>query len=388
MKLKQLPEDFKVEELNEIKISKDTDKYKIYSLTKKSIETFYLIGYLSKKNDIPFSNFGIAGLKDKHALTKQYFTIPSRYEIKTLKENNFKIEFLGYTDKAIELGDLKGNKFEITARDIKKGELDGIYKKAESLKYQGIPNYFDSQRFGSVSNKEFIAKHIIKKDYESAVKIFLTRYTKFEKSNLKREKRIILENWSNLSKIRLNNKALSKIVYEYIKTKDWLSAYKKIPQNLREIFVSAYQSYLWNECVKSLLIGKVDKKKLYSIKYNIGSLMYYKDISKAELEDIQKRFSSISDNMQLSDTEERIISKVLSKEGLSTKDFDIRKTTGNFFKTHEREVIVIPSDFNISKHEIDELNDRGKNNRFKITVYFTLPKGSYATIVTKRIFNQ
>ena len=90
MKLKQLPEDFKVEEMSSISIFKEKKGYKIYLLEKNGIETFSLLAYLSKKNKIPVKDFGIAGLKDRHAVTRQNFTIPSKYNIDTLSENNLK----------------------------------------------------------------------------------------------------------------------------------------------------------------------------------------------------------------------------------------------------------------------------------------------------------
>ena len=194
MKLKQLPEDFKVEEMSSISISKEKKDYKVYLLEKKGMETFSLLAYLSKKNKIPVKSFGIAGLKDRYAMTKQYFTIPLRYELNALNGNNFKITFLGYADKALELGNLTGNKFEITVRNIKKGELDGIRQKAKSLGIVGVPNYFDSQRFGSVINNKFVAKFLLKKDYEAAVKVYLTEFTKHESGKFKREKKFIAKN--------------------------------------------------------------------------------------------------------------------------------------------------------------------------------------------------
>ena len=82
MKLRQLPEDFRVEEINSFKISKDKLPFKLYLLEKKSLESFSLLGYLSKINNIPLKDIGIAGLKDKHAITKQYITVPSKYDLK------------------------------------------------------------------------------------------------------------------------------------------------------------------------------------------------------------------------------------------------------------------------------------------------------------------
>lgn len=388
MKLRQLPEDFKVEEINKFELSSGRNSYKLYLLEKKGIETFSLLGYLSKKNNIPVSEFGIAGLKDRHAVTKQYFTVPSKYEIKTLRETNFTITFLGYVSKGIKLGDLECNKFEITVRDVKKGELQGIAQKSQNIELIGVPNYFDSQRFWSVADHQFIAKFLIQKNYEQAVKCFLTKYHKSEGRKTKEEKTAIHQNWGKESLLRLNVKTpqLANVLNEYRKRKSWLDAYKRISPSIREIIVSAYQSYLWNECIKKILIKLVNKKKLYSIKYNIGSLLFYKTIADEELRKIPLTFKTISDQIKPDSFELEIIDKVLGKEGVSVSGFNIKKETGNFFKTHDRLVIVKPKSFRISQPLADELNGRG--NAFKFVLSFTLPKGSYATVITKRIFNQ
>lgn len=383
MKLKQSPNDFKVEEIIKFNVL-NSGNYRLYLLEKTGLEGFFILSYLAKKNNIPVNCFGIAGLKDKHAVTKQYFTIPNKYEIKTLNEKGFKIKFAGFVEKEIRLGDLEGNKFEIIVRDIKKGEFDGVYQKAKTLSEIGVPNYFDSQRFGSVFDKEFIAKDVINKNYEKAVKIFLTKYSKFEKRKLKDEKREIEKNWNNLSKLKIKNKVFSLIINEYLRSKDWLKTYKKIPENLREMYVSAYQSYLWNECIKEVLRRKINKKYLYSVEYALGSLLFYKRVNNEILE----TFKTISDEIKANEFENGIINKILEREGIKIDEFKIKRETGDFFKTHERKVIVKPENFKISEPLIDELNDKGKKNIFKIKIEFDLTKGSYATIITKRLFNK
>lgn len=386
MKLRQIAEDFKVYEINNFDILHDGE-YKLYSLEKKNIETFFLISHLSKKNNIPSKEFGIAGLKDKHAITSQYFTIHKRFDIKTLSEQNFKIKFLGFVNNKIETGDLHGNRFEITVRAIRKGELEGIKHKAKDIEDIGVPNYFDSQRFGSVQKKEFIAKYLMKKDYKSAVKIYLTNYTKFEPKLIKDEKRLISENFEKLETLNLKTRALAVIIEEYKKNKSFKEAYKKIPENLRQMFISAYQSYIWNECVKEVLRRNVDNKNLYTIEYNIGNLIYYKKLSDNEFSKIPKTFQSVSDEIEMTDFEKPIIEKVLAKQIVTIPEFGIKKETDNYFKTHKRWIILKPKEFVLSKFEVDELNDKGGKNFFKTTVSFILPKGSYATVVTKRIFN-
>src|SRR3989338_10508802 len=276
MKLKQLPEDFKVEEISDVDISKEEKGYKIYSLEKRGMETFSLLAYLSKKDNIPVREFGIAGLKDRHAVTHQKFSIPSKYNLATLAEANFKIKFLGYSEEPMKLGNLKANRFEIVVRAVKKDSLDSIKTKAAALKEFGVPNYFDSQRFGSVINHKFVLRNILKKDYEGALKIYLTEFSKYESRKFKDEKRLIAENWGNLKDFKARNGSIRKIIWTYNKTGSWLEAYKQIPANVREIMVSAYQSYLWNECIKEALKRAVGIKGLYSIKYNICSLLFYK----------------------------------------------------------------------------------------------------------------
>ena len=122
------------------------------------------------------------------------------------------------------------------------------------------------------------------------------------------------------------------------------------------------------------------------MKYNIGTLLYYRKLSPDEMKNIPKSFSTISDLLKPSSLEREIIDKVLSKEGITLEDFSIKNETGSFFVPHEREVILKVSDLAVSSPEVDELNDRGNKTVFKIKISFSLQKGSYATIITKRIF--
>lgn len=387
MKLRQRQEDFKVEEISELAIT-DSGPFKLYLLEKRGMESFFLFSYLAKTSGIEVRDIGYAGLKDKHAITKQYITIPAGKEFKTLHEKSFDLTFLGYLDERLELGSLQGNRFEITMRNIRKGEFEGIQKKAAAAQAYGVPNYFDSQRFGSVINKEFVVKYVVKGDFEKAVKTFLTSYTKSEPSRIKNEKRDILKNWPNIEKLVIRSTSLLNIIEEYKKSKDWAAAYRRMPTNIRKMTLSAYQSYLWNECVKVILKKALYHEQVQKVDYAVGDLIFYKDLKESQLKGIPEKLNLIGPRMKLEGVEEAAIRQVLNKEGLSLKDFDIQEKTGDFFGVRERQVIIKPEGFRIGEPQTDEMNDRGKKNVFKVTVSFSLPKGSYATIVTKRIFNQ
>jgi tRNA pseudouridine13 synthase len=359
----------------------------VFLLEKQGIDTFDGIRLIAGKLRLPLFDIGYAGLKDKHALAKQYISIPTRFDVKGLRVDSLSLTFVGYCRKKIKIGDLAGNRFTIVVRDVSGRELTDISLRAATLATAGVPNYFDSQRFGSVIEKRFLGKLVVQKQYEAAVKQYLTAYQKSESKKIKDEKRRILQHWGDLSTIRVFNKAFSAVIKEYMKTKNWLAAYKKIPAHLREMFVNAYQSYVWNECVKEVLKTVVERKKLYSVEYAIGSLLFYTDLSEQERQRIPSTFQTVSDTATFTTVEQQVVDQVLSKEGITPADLAIEAETGNFFKTRARPVIIIPEDFTISEPTTDELNSKGNTLRYKIHVSFSLPKGSYATIVTKRLFN-
>ena len=346
-----------------------------------------MLEQLSKNNKIPIEEFGIAGLKDRHAVTTQHLTIPAERKLVTTEEENFSLKLLGYMEHPLKLGDLKGNRFSITVRSLRKGEIDGVYQKAEEVRKFGVPNYFDSQRFGSVINGRFVVKYLVQKQYEEAVKTYMTAASRYERIIAKKEKKMILENWPRIEGLKVTSRGLQRLINEYVATKDWIKTYRKIPSNIRELLISAYQSYLWNECVKRLLIKTLNRRQIYSLEYNVGTLIFFKKVTDKDLERLPKKFQTISDEIKPTEHEKKMIDKVLEKEDLTIPDFNIKKDTGNFFKTHARDVIVKPKDLILSKPFIDKLNDKGNRSFFAISLSFELPKGSYATIITKKLFN-
>lgn len=377
MKLRQTPQDFLVEELLDLEISQEPKEFKIYLLEKSGLENFAVVRHLSIQNNVPSNMIEIAGLKDKHAITKQHLSIPSKYELKETDEKNLKIKFLGYSSRPLKVGKLIGNRFELTIRDIKKDEIPSIKKNIEIIKSLGVPNYFDSQRFGSVIHNEFIAKYILKNDYESAVKAFLTNYTRHEKSSVKNIKRNIKENWENIKNLKIDHKQFARIIDTYKKTGDWKSAYLIIPENLREMFVLAYQSHVWNECIKYVLFKDLKHTDYHHVDYSVGKLYYFKTDPKKTF---AKEFPTASKKMDATEKEADIISQVLERDGIKIEELT------SAFRPYMRPVIITLKDFSYSEPETDELNSNPSNKKFKMALKFSLPKGSYATVVTKGIF--
>jgi tRNA pseudouridine13 synthase len=355
-------------------------------MEKRGLETFSLLSYLSKANGIPFRDIGYAGLKDRHAVTRQMITVPSSKEIRTLHEKSFDMEFKGYSDSPLTPGQLRGNRFTILARDLSDDEAQRAKGKAGLIRKLGVPNYFDSQRFGSVPHGEFIARHLMEGDFESAMKVHLTHYDKKEKRQVKEDKRAIQTNWGNLKKAKVRSKHLQTPIETFLRTGSWESAYLTIAQNMREMFLSAYQSHIWNECVKGLLADRYGKERLEEVRYSLGTLLFFKDLDVKDLEGLPKDLPVIGKGAVLWKEEESQISKVLEREGIALeamKDLDI---AGDHMRSYRRDVIMRPEDLSVSGPQMDELNSRPGKERSRLTVSFQISKGSYGTVIIKGLF--
>lgn len=387
MKLRQKPEDFIVNEILDYNLV-DYGNYSLYKLQKVGIENLAAISYLSKNFKIPLNNIGYCGLKDRHAITTQYVSIPNEFGRLKLNEDNLKLEFVGNIENPLKVGSLDGNSFEIVARDIDKTEFLKIADNMQSLEF-GAPNYYDDQRFGSVFNGKFIAKEILNGNYEEAVKILLTNYGKSEKKQIKDLKRFIAKNWGQwgvcmnyIEKKQIKSKMFVNMVKSLSYENDFKKSFFYVDNRLKELFISAYQSYLWNECLKEILKEILPKDDRKYVDYCCGTFLFYTKLGNETFENLSKmEFPTIVPDKEYEGFEKRIIDSILKKEKI--KFSDLEKISFGKFKYSKRPVLSIPTDIEIGKFKNDELNSK----KYKIDLKFKLNKGSYATMIVKKVFS-
>ena len=132
-RLKETPEDFIVKEISIVKPGKQ-GTYAYVLLKKRSYTTLRAIQHIAERLHIPLKDIGLAGNKDKDAVTEQVISVKNAGEkrIGNVGLKDIELEFLGYGNKPISLGDLEGNQFRIVARDVDEKErtnLDGKISK-------------------------------------------------------------------------------------------------------------------------------------------------------------------------------------------------------------------------------------------------------------------
>lgn len=124
-------------------------------IRKTGANTDWVAGQLAKWLGVKRHDVGFAGLKDRHAITTQWFSVYAPGQqfddlTQQIPEALFEsIEILEQTHhrKKLRRGVLKGNHFTLTLHECD-GDFALLEKNISIIKEQGIPNYFGEQRFG------------------------------------------------------------------------------------------------------------------------------------------------------------------------------------------------------------------------------------------------
>jgi tRNA pseudouridine13 synthase len=171
------------------------------------------------------------------------------------------------------------------------------------------------------------------------------------------------------------------------KPEDYLRAFLQIDAAYRALLLFTYQSWLWNEGVRRLLQLALPRTSLFPMRYQAGTLLFHQDADPETLRWLRGlTFPLLGPNTPLEEPRVReAVEWVLGKEKLRVEQLRIPGAERLlFFKHEERAVLVQPSKLVLGRTQPDELN-RGYA---KLNVAFTLPPGSYATLVVKRLFHR
>jgi tRNA pseudouridine13 synthase len=365
-RIKTYPEDFIVEEIaqdgKQYTISygfleaitdmlpKKRNEYLHATLVKRNYTTERAIARLSDALRISRTRFRYAGTKDKRALTAQRISIWNT-DIKKVKALKFRDLFLknfSYSNERMNLGNLQGNRFTITIRDIPDATKipATLYSFSERIK-NGIPNHFGPQRFGVQRQvNHLIGKQLLLGNFEGAALILLT-VAGDENPEAKEARQFAARNWGDWNGIlkelpRTLGVEAAVVNYLVQYPNDYANAMRKIPKNLRRMFIHAFQSLVFNRTVSEL----------------------------AETGALPEKLPLIGYETRLEGPAGKVISNILKTEQIRLDDFRLKRMPEISESGSERASMVFPKDFKVLKI---------KNNTLKLR--FTLDKGSYATVV-------
>lgn len=148
--LRTLAEDFHVDEDLGFDLNA-TGEHLWIRVRKTNANTAWVARKLSEITGVKQKDIGFAGLKDRHAVTTQWFSLPDTAHSIDLSEGSLApdIEILDITrhSRKLRRGALKGNHFRIRVREAQ-GSAADVQQAVGKIRTEGVPNYFGEQRFG------------------------------------------------------------------------------------------------------------------------------------------------------------------------------------------------------------------------------------------------
>ncbi len=148
-RLKVEPEDFLVEEQLSF-VPSGSGPHWLLSVEKRNANTQWVAKELGILAGVPIDAIGYAGLKDRHAVTRQWFSVPAALGAeywRAVRTAEFKVLDVQGNSRKLKRGALSGNRFKIRLRDAPWSAAQ-LEEKLTLIKSHGVPNYFGPQRFG------------------------------------------------------------------------------------------------------------------------------------------------------------------------------------------------------------------------------------------------
>jgi tRNA pseudouridine13 synthase len=258
------------------------------------------------------------------------------------------------------------------------------------MPHSGLPNYFDDQRFGSLPpGEEHISKYILQRNAEGALRAYLTQPFAGDPAPVHKFKAFARRHWEEWNTLfdaaprPSNFRSVLTYLRDHVtqdpaeKAVHYRKALNLITRRLLSIYLSAYQSLLWNRIAGRWLEAQLEQVSA-RIEIARERLPLYDDLP-----------PHLDRNMAIPLPNHRaiyadpalaaIVNQILQEEGFVLHDLKARILKKAYLSKSKRALLLFPQDTASDPPAPDERFP----GRSKVTVAFTLPRGSYATLALK-----
>lgn len=269
---------------NQVSFNKLGGDYLHFTLYKENKDTMDAVNQISRMTRVKANSFGFAGTKDRRAATVQRISaFRLRHQTLDLLNSQIPAMKMGdykYSSYPIQLGDHGGNEFKITVKNVTIAHGDScslerrvqLTKEAvgtavsEITKY-GYINYYGLQRFGThIIGTHELGKMLLKENYEAVVDGLLhvdgdletqvisgtVQETPSNRDEISRVRAIVQFKTTKDAKAALQilprrfGAETSVINHLGKNPRDFPGAILTITRGMRNLYLHAYQSYVWN----------------------------------------------------------------------------------------------------------------------------------------------
>jgi tRNA pseudouridine13 synthase len=385
MKLKRQPEDFRVEELPIVR-PVERGRFGFYRLTKRGLGTLEAIEFIRRRWSLSGQQIAYGGLKDRHAVTVQYLTILDG-PMQPIREQSFDLEPIGRLAAPYGPNGFRGNRFVVTLRDLSREAADKAVAALDEVPRDGLPNYFDDQRFGSVGfDGGFIAHAWLLGKHEEAFRLAVAEPTPMDRPETRGEKQVLRDHWGDWPAAKaalVRSHARSLVTYLVDHPTDFKGAFARLRRELRSLYFSAFQSHLWNLMLARLIGRETRFDQRVMLDFKVAPLPIHRHLDPEQarlLASTRLPLPASRTPLPPEGPIRELALAVVAEMGLTWEDLRVKGLKDVFFSKGDRPAVFFPTD---PAHDVgpDDLYP----GRSKVTLRFDLPKGAYATLVVKRV---
>jgi tRNA pseudouridine13 synthase len=378
--IRQQPEDFQVEEIPLYEPCGEGD-HLFVNVEKCGLTTYDLLRKLANALNCKERDLGYAGLKDARAITRQTVSVPLRKpeDVKGLEIPGVTILSACLHRNKLRPGHLAGNRFRVRIHQPVADALQRAEAVLGVLKDIGVPNRFGEQRYGVLGNSHRIGRAVLRDDFDAAVDEIIGDPKEISHDGWKKAAEAYHAGDLDTAIGKLPRHcqpelSLLKMIREGNSSR---KAVRAMPRKLLRLYLSAYQSSLFNRMV-DMRLASLERLWLGDLAYkHVNGACFL--VTDPEAEQTRADSFEISPTAPLFGYKSRLAEgqaglleqSLLDKEQLTLKSF---RLSGGLAMEGERRPIRVPIQVTGCIQQEDSL-----------LVSFSLPKGSFATTVLSEV---
>lgn len=397
MTIRRTPEDFEVtERLSEARRPAATRApYALFRLTKTSLTTPHAAGLFARALGVKAGAVSWAGLKDKHGVTTQHVSAEwsrSAEPPPVLSDRGWQATFAGWAPRALDAEAIEANHFAIVVRDLSPAAARLIHERAAelasgaagSMRTLRFINYFGDQRFASARpGQPFAGKHLARGEFEAALKSLIAQPHRKDMGAKRTATRLLASRWGDWAALasELPPGPARRPVEVLASGGTFTQAFAALPFVDQQFAVEAYQSHLWNDCVRRMVESLPHTHIIAADPF--GPLLFPRPAQ------IPPPWSTLQIPMPGEglppDGREpwhQPMRAALAASGLGQAPITVPGLRRPAFRAALRPAVADAAEFEASPPRACELSRPG---RLRVDLRFTLPRGAYATVLLRAL---
>ncbi len=434
MTIRRTPQDFLVDELLSDDFARaitpearSPGDHVVYRLTKESRTTPESVSALARALGVPSDHVAYAGLKDKHARTTQFISVPSRSlsgvaaSARPLAGWGGDGAFVGYSPEPISSEAITGNRFRLMVRGLDRKGSDEMDRRAALLTPAGessllVLNYFGDQRFGSARHgRGWVATRLLEGDFENALRLAIGTPSRHDVGQTKRFHQLASTQWGRWEQLArsLPRVPERRAIEVLARGGSFEEAFGALPAFLQALYVEAHQSHLWNEIARRLArrmlaeagagLSPIEKRARDGttrlvpaagpgmlVTPGLFGEMHFPPARAVGEVWREIDLPTLAPSTTLDPLWRGEAESVLADEGLTLKGLRIPRVRRPFYGAAMRPLFVRAANVTLSPMEPDDLARPARarkrdSQEFKRAIGFDLPRGAYATVVLRAL---